>query len=191
MSILDKPVYNDLSLNLTSFEKQGTSGTNEHMLHFREFSSFHRENEPVTVLAAATSGSKSSAQHVSMMLQPRPSDTRRPQACISLDLSSSIVRLERLSLQGDRESCSVKPDSLRPHGLYSPWNSSGHNTGVGSFSHLQGIFPTQGSNPGLLQCRWILFQLSRLLYHKTTKKIFFNSKKTTFLRLQHLNTCIV
>ena len=37
-----------------------------------------------------------------------------------------------------------------PHGLYSPWNSLGRNTGVGSLSFLQGIFPTQGSNPGLL-----------------------------------------
>ena len=35
-------------------------------------------------------------------------------------------------------------DSLRPHGLYSPWNSLGQNTGVGSLSLLQGIFPTQG-----------------------------------------------
>ena len=34
-------------------------------------------------------------------------------------------------------------DSLRPHGLYSPWNSPGQNTGVGSLSLLQGIFPTQ------------------------------------------------
>ena len=40
-------------------------------------------------------------------------------------------------------------DSLRPHGLYSPWNSLGH-IGVGSLFFLQGIFPTQGSNPGLL-----------------------------------------
>jgi len=31
----------------------------------------------------------------------------------------------------------------------SPWNSPGQNTGVGSLSLLQGIFPTQGSNPGL------------------------------------------
>ena len=51
-------------------------------------------------------------------------------------------------------------DSLRPHGLYSPWDSPGQNTGMGSCSLLQGIFPTQGSNPGLLQCRWILYQLS-------------------------------
>ena len=42
----------------------------------------------------------------------------------------------------------------------SPWNSPGQNTGVGSLSLLQGIFPTQGSNPGLLPCRQILYQLS-------------------------------
>ena len=44
-----------------------------------------------------------------------------------------------------------------------PWNSPGQNTGVGSLSLLQGIFPTQGSNPGLpslLYCRQILYQLS-------------------------------
>ena len=46
------------------------------------------------------------------------------------------------------------------HGLYSPWNSPGQNTGVGSHSLLQGIFPTQGSNPCLLHCRRILYQLS-------------------------------
>ena len=44
--------------------------------------------------------------------------------------------------------------------LYSPWNSPGQSTGVGSLSLLQGIFPTQGSHPGLLHCRWILYQLS-------------------------------
>ena len=46
------------------------------------------------------------------------------------------------------------------HGLYSPWNSPGQNTGVCSLSLLQGIFPTQGSNPGLPHCRQILYQLS-------------------------------
>ena len=49
--------------------------------------------------------------------------------------------------------------SLRLHGLYSLWNSPGQNTGVGSLSLLQGIFPTQGLNPGLLHCRQILSQL--------------------------------
>ena len=50
-------------------------------------------------------------------------------------------------------------NSLPPHGLYSPWNSSGQNIGVGSHSLLQGIFPTQGSNPGLPHCRRSLYQL--------------------------------
>ena len=51
-------------------------------------------------------------------------------------------------------------DSLRPHELYSPWNSPGQNTGVGSLSLLQGIFLTQKLNWGLLHCRQILNQLS-------------------------------
>ena len=65
------------------------------------------------------------------------------------------------------ESCSVISDSLQPHGLYSLWNSPGQNTEVGSPSLLQGIFPTHGSNPGLLHCRWILYQLS----HKGSPRI--------------------
>ena len=59
-----------------------------------------------------------------------------------------------------KSSLPVVSDSLRPHGLYSPWNCPCQNTGVGSLSLLQGIFPTQGSNPGLLHCRWILYCLS-------------------------------
>ena len=58
------------------------------------------------------------------------------------------------------ESHSTMSNSLRPQGLYSPWNSPGQNTGVGSLSLLQGIFPTQGSNPGFPHCRRILYQLS-------------------------------
>ena len=41
-----------------------------------------------------------------------------------------------------------------------PWNSLSQNTGVGNLSLLQGIFPTQRLNPGLLLCRQILYQLS-------------------------------
>ena len=65
--------------------------------------------------------------------------------------------------QSHHSKCKVKvtqSDSLWPHGLYSPWNSPGQNTGVGNCSLLQGIFPTQGLNPGLPHCRWILYQLS-------------------------------
>ena len=50
--------------------------------------------------------------------------------------------------------------SMGPRGLYSSWNSPGQNTGVGNLSFLQGIFPTQGSNPALPHCGWILYQLS-------------------------------
>ena len=72
-----------------------------------------------------------------------------------------------LHLWKESESRSVVSDSLWTHGLYSPWNSLGQNTGVGSPSFLWGIFPTQWSNPGLLHCRWILYQLS----HKGSPRI--------------------
>ena len=62
----------------------------------------------------------------------------------------------------EHESHSVVSDSLWLDELHSPWNSPGQNTRVGSLSLLQGIFPTQGSYPGLPHCRWILYQLS---YH--------------------------
>ena len=48
-----------------------------------------------------------------------------------------------------------------------PRNDPGKNTRVGCHSLLQGIFPTQGSNPDLLYCRWILYQLS----HKGNPRI--------------------
>ena len=59
------------------------------------------------------------------------------------------------------ESGLVMSNSLWPHGVYSPWSSPGQNTGVGSPSLLQGIFPIQGLNWGLPHCRWILYQLSQ------------------------------
>ena len=52
---------------------------------------------------------------------------------------------------------SVLSNFLELHVLCGLWNSPGQNTGVGSFSLLQGIFPTQGSNTGLLHCRRILY----------------------------------
>ena len=58
-------------------------------------------------------------------------------------------------------SSSVMSDSLRLHGLYSPWNSPGQNTGVGRLSFLQGIFPSQGLSSGLPHYRWILYPVSQ------------------------------
>ena len=65
----------------------------------------------------------------------------------------------RKQLESESETHSVMSDSLQLHGLYSPWNFPSQNIGVGSHSLLQGIFPTQGSNPGLSQHRWILYSL--------------------------------
>ena len=56
--------------------------------------------------------------------------------------------VEKNCWNDESESGSVVSNSLWLHGLYSPWNSPGQNTGVGSLSLLQGIFPTHGSNPG-------------------------------------------
>ena len=59
------------------------------------------------------------------------------------------------------------PASLSQGFINFPRNSTGQNAGMGSLSFLQGIFPTQGSNPGLPHCRWILYQLS----HQGTPRI--------------------
>ena len=71
----------------------------------------------------------------------------------------------------ESESCSVVSNSAIPWTvacpvLY-PWNSPSQNAGVGSLFLLQGIFPTQGLNPGLPHCGWILYQLS----HKGSPRI--------------------
>ena len=66
----------------------------------------------------------------------------------------------RDSVSSESESHSVMSDSLQPLGVYSLWNSPGQNTGVGSLSFLWEIFLNQGSNPGLLHCGQILYQLS-------------------------------
>ena len=82
-------------------------------------------------------------------------------------------------------------NSLGPHGLYSSWNSPGQNSGVGSLSLLQGIFPTHGSNPGLPNWRQILYQVS----HKgnpTTLKGVANpfSSESSWPRNQTAVSCI-
>ena len=75
----------------------------------------------------------------------------------SLTWLSNWTELKKWS---ESEIRSFMSDSLWPHVLYSPWNSPGQNTGVGSHFLLQWIFSTQGSNPGLPHCRQILYQLS-------------------------------
>ena len=85
---------------------------------------------------------------------------------ITVDFNKLHIFLMRY-FKCESESHSVVSDYLQAHGLQSPWNSPGQNTGVGSLSLLQGILQTQGLNPGLPHCRLILYQLS----HKGSPRI--------------------
>ena len=93
----------------------------------------------------------------------------RPWGRQESDMTEQLKQQQYVCLYifNESESCSDVSDSLWPRGLYSPWRSPGQNTGVGSLSLLQGIFPTQGLNPGLPHCRQILYQLS----HKDILKV--------------------
>ena len=112
---------------------------------------------------------------------------------IYIQLGPGLVSLSGDS-ESESESHSVVSDSLRPHGLYSPWNSTDQNTGVGSRSFLQGIFPTQGSNPGLPHCRRIFFyQLSHkgspLSKYRIQHCIFLISLNCLLMRLRLSPAC--
>ena len=77
---------------------------------------------------------------------------------------------------------SVMSNFLRPHGLQPtrllcPWDFPGKNTRLGSYSLLQEVFLTQGSNPGLPHCRWILYCLS----HQGSPCLFIYSCLNTWL----------
>ena len=64
--------------------------------------------------------------------------------------------------------------------LLCPWDFSAKSTGVGCHFLLQGIFPTQGSNPGLLHCRQTLYCLS---YQGSLYKECVKSKKAEHWRI--------
>ena len=92
--------------------------------------------------------------------------------------------------RSERKSLSMS-SYLRPHGLYSPWNAPGQYTGVGNLFLLQGIFPIQGSNPGLPHCRRILYQLSHKgspPKEKPTKKKQLREKLHDFSTLLSLSS---
>ena len=56
-----------------------------------------------------------------------------------------------------KSSPTLATHGLQPARLLCPWDSPGKNTGVGCHFLLQGIFPTQESNPGLLHCKQFLY----------------------------------
>ena len=80
-----------------------------------------------------------------------------PWDCRESDSTEQLTDVQNGRTYSESESHAVVSNSLQPHGLYSPWNSPGQNTGVGSCSLLQGIFLTQELNRSLLLCRWILY----------------------------------
>ena len=82
--------------------------------------------------------------------------------CYGLKIDLGAGSTEALKIES--VSCPVVSDSLQSHGLeparlLCPWDSPDKNTGVGCHAFLQGIFLTQGLNPGLQHCRWILYHL--------------------------------
>ena len=93
---------------------------------------------------------------------------------------------------------SVVSDSLRPHGLepttlLHPWDFPGKSTGVGCHFLLQGIFLTQGLNPGLLHCRQMLYCLSHQALEFTVIHIpchtrNFNHMASIMFKRVHSNT---
>ena len=88
---------------------------------------------------------------------------RREQTCVcqgagevwieSLVLAVLCLVAQSCPTLCDPMDCSLPGSSV--HG-----DSPGKNAGVGCHALLQGLFPTQGLNPGLPHCRWILYQLS-------------------------------
>ena len=86
--------------------------------------------------------------------------SKDPLSGVYVDLTWLMDTFKGSVNESESKSRSVVSDSLQSHGLYSPWKSPGQNPGIGSCSLLQGIFPTQRLNPGLLHCRWIFYQLS-------------------------------
>ena len=73
----------------------------------------------------------------------------------------SYIGMLAQSLQSCPTLCNPMDCSLQGSSVHG--DSSGKNTGVGGHAILQGIFPTQESNPGLPNCRWILYHLSNII----------------------------
>ena len=82
---------------------------------------------------------------------------------------------DRESVSHSAVSNSLQPQGLQPARLLRPWDFPGKNTGVGSHFLLQGIFPTQGSNPCLPHCRQTLYCLSHQGSSEKTLVYFYGS----------------
>ena len=93
-------------------------------------------------------------------------------------LRNSGIYVMSLAAQSCLTLCDPMGCSL-PH--LCPWDTPGQNTGVGCHALLQGIFPTQGSNPGIPQCRRILHHLSHHELSLNTLQSFLWNRILEFL----------
>ncbi|KAI4548570.1 hypothetical protein MG293_000900 [Ovis ammon polii] len=92
---------------------------------------------------------------------PHPQCTKKIcESSVKRDVENIISRYVCILRKHESESHSDVPDSLQLHGLHSPWNTPGQNSGVGSLSLLQGIIPTEESNSDFPHYWQILYQLS-------------------------------
>ena len=85
---------------------------------------------------------------------------------------------------------SLRPHRLQPARLLCPWDFLGNSTGVDCHCLLQGIFPTQGSNPGLLHCRQRVYHLSHLLLSCLLQFRDISQGMSITLLPQHLCICL-
>ena len=85
--------------------------------------------------------------HSQASVQPCPSPDPHPDLTLNCVVEAA-------------QSCPALCDPMdwSPTGSSCPWDSTSKNTGAGSHSLLQGIFLIQGSNPGFLYCRQILYR---------------------------------
>ena len=96
-------------------------------------------------------------QHLELTYLYLPNTDTDMESMLSKSVGQSMPSSESVSPSVASDS---EPMDCNPSRPLCPWDSPGQNTGVGSLSLLQGIFPAQGSNPGLTHCRQILYQLS-------------------------------
>ena len=107
----------------------------------------------------------SSVCQVLEIQQWRKTPTQLTAISLHLNRSLIILKIEFHIKRKWKWSCSVVSDSLQPRGLWPtrllrPWDFPGKSTGVDCYFLLQGIFPTQESNPGVLHWRQTLYHLS-------------------------------
>ena len=96
-----------------------------------------------------------------------------------------------LCLVGQSYPTFCDPMDCSPSGSSVYGDSPGKNTGVGGHALLQGIFPIQGSNPGLPHCRWILYHLSHQESPRTLEWVTYPFSRGTFRPRNHIGvSCI-